>query len=191
MKTALNDNEQWIMNFYRISEISGAQFFARLARCLPAGPVTQDLTKHFADESMHAWYWTRAIGEMGYKTIRLQNAYQDAYLEAGGLPVNIMEVLALTNVFERRVISQYKKHLQVAQLAPVVHETIKTIMADEGWHIHWITQALKAMEDQFGKEHIDKTLARYKRADEEIYGALVGENQERLAFILDSQLQMA
>lgn len=187
MTAQAKENEAWILNFYRVSEISGAQFFSRLARCLPSGPITHDLTKHFADESMHAWYWTKAIGELGYKTQRVKNAYQDAYLEAGGLPVNMMEVLALTNVFERRVINQYKKHMQIADLSPVVKDTIKTIMADEGWHIHWINQALKGMESQYGKAVIDKTLDRYYQADNEIYGNVINENQERLSFILDAQ----
>ena len=51
---------------------------------------------------MHAWYWTSALEKLNYHPIRIRNAYQDAYLEAAGLPVNVMEILALTQVFESR-----------------------------------------------------------------------------------------
>ncbi len=179
------DHERWIMSFYRSSEITGALFFGRIANYLPAGPVQTDLTQHFADESMHAWYWTKAMEDCGHKVERVKDAYQDAYLDAVGLPVNMMEILAITSVFERRVISQYAKHLRVPNLNPAVSNTIETIMEDEKWHIHWIGEALKNMESDYGKDEIKGTLKRYQQADKEIYGKLVAENQERLDFILN------
>ena len=65
MDTPISENELWLLSFYRTSELSGALFFGRLARALRAGPIQRDLTRHFADESQHAWYWTRCIAELG------------------------------------------------------------------------------------------------------------------------------
>lgn len=91
MDNKQKDNNRWIMSFYRQSEISGALFFGRLASFLPPSPIQADLTQHFADESAHASYWTQAIYELGMKPDRVRITYQENYLEAAGLPVNIME----------------------------------------------------------------------------------------------------
>ena len=185
------DHERWIMSFYRSSEITGALFFGRIAGYLPAGPIQSDLTHHFADESMHACYWTKAMDECGYQPERIKDAYQDAYLDAVGLPVNMMEILAITSVFEHRVIAQYAKHLRVPNLNPYIANTIETIMEDEKWHIKWIGDALKQMESEYGKDTIKSTLKRYQKADKEIYHKLVSENQERLDFILKKPEKIA
>ena len=57
----LSENELWLLSFYRTSEISGSLFFGKLARTLRPGPIQIDMTKHFADEANHAWYWTECI----------------------------------------------------------------------------------------------------------------------------------
>ncbi|NPU91552.1 MAG: ferritin-like domain-containing protein [Gammaproteobacteria bacterium] len=183
----MNDNDRWIVSFYRNSEISGAQFFSRLARVLPAGPIQFDLTKHFADESQHAWYWTKALGDMNLDPIKMTFAYQDHYLEAAGMPTNIMEILALTMVFERRVISQYARHSRVRDIHPAVQHALNTIMEDEKWHIQWVGDALKQMEEKFGAERVKNTCERFRKADEEVYGRMIAEHGERIGHILDKQ----
>src|SRR5262249_54494924 len=105
----LNDNDRWILSYYRSSEISGAMFFARLARSIRQPAIQRDLTKHFADESQHAWYWSQCLEQLEAKPIRVTDAYQDQYFEAVGLPANLMEVLAITQVFERRTINHYAR----------------------------------------------------------------------------------
>lgn len=186
---AISDSEHWMLSFYRTSEITGALFFGRLAKSLPSGPIQRDLTQHFADESSHASYWTQALYELGYKPERIATSYQDAYLQAAGLPVNIMEILAITQIFERRVIQQYSRHSRIGNLHPVIASTLKRIMADERWHIEWVGDALLSLESEFGAENIQQTLARYKRADAEVYASVLQENQERLGFLLESERQ--
>ncbi len=180
----LCEQDRWMMSFYRYSEINGALFFGKIAAMLPAGPLQADLNKHFADESMHSWYWTKAMDDLNYKSIRIKNAYQDAYLEAGGLPVNMMEILALTNVFEKRVLKQYAHHLKLPNLNPVIKNTIDRIVEDEKWHIRWITQALNEMKKKYGEEKINQKILHYKKADDEIYKDFVTENQQRLDYVM-------
>ena len=71
---AVSENELWILSFYRTSEISGSLFFGRLAKSLTSPLVQADMTKHFADESMHAWYWTECIRRLGEKPIKVDAA---------------------------------------------------------------------------------------------------------------------
>ena len=116
--------------------------------------------------------------------MKLSDAYQDQYLEAAGLPVNMMEIMAITLVFERRVINQYAKHLAVPGVRPEVTETIDRIMQDERWHVQWVRDALTGMEDRFGKDTVAETLRRYREADREVYAQTLAEHEERLGFLL-------
>jgi hypothetical protein len=191
MTLAVTPDELWLLSFYRVSEIGGALFFGRLARTIKAGPVQGDLTRHFADEARHAALWTRCIEAVGGEAIALENAYQDRYLAAAGLPANLMEVFALTQVFEQRVLRQYSHHRAVAGLHPAVHETLAAIMEDEKWHIEWIRRALKTMADEWGEEQIRATLRRFQAADQSIYDALANEAPDRLAYVAKRRLAAA
>lgn len=182
---SIDENERWILSFYRTSEITGALFFGRLARSMKAGSSIQaDMTKHFADESQHAWYWTKCLNDLKLDAIKLESSYQDQYLAAAGMPTNIMEVLAITQVFERRVIGQYGFHRQMEGVHPIVTNTIDTIMNDEKWHIHWVGQALKNMEPEYGKDHIDATIRKFHDADQQVYEKTLDEHGERMQELL-------
>lgn len=184
-RTALGDSQRWLLSFYRTSEISGALFFGRLARAQRPGPIQQDLTRHFADEAQHARYWTDCLDELGCAPLKLGVAYQDQYLAAAGMPANLMEVLAITSVFERRVINQYARHLTAAELEPAVTRTLHRIMEDERWHISWVRDALKDMAAEYGRDHIRATVRRFEQADREVYAATISEHEQRVSFILD------
>lgn len=180
MKPKITDNERWLLSFYRVSEISGALFFGRLARTLPPGPIQKDLTKHFADESNHSWYWTNCLANLGLEPIKLDMAYQDQYISAAGMPTNIMEILGITLIFEKRVIGQYALHRQVPTLNDEVKKTIDLIVEDEKWHIEWVTQALKSLEGEYGADHIQATLKKFRDADAEVYKKTVQEHADRI-----------
>ena len=146
------------------------------------------MTKHFADEAAHAYYWTGAIQRLGREPLKLKDSYQDQYNDAIGIPTNVMEVLAITQVFERRVINAYARHERMPNLDPVVKETINRIMDDEKWHIEWIKNALKSLEPEYGKDHIDQTIKRYLLADKEIYAKTMQELEERYDDLLKGKM---
>jgi hypothetical protein len=180
----ITSNDLWLLSFYRTSEISGSLFFGRLARSIKPGPTQRDMTKHFADEAAHAWHWTRCIESLGESPIKLNHAYQDSYLEAAGLPANLMEVLALTQVFEQRVIGQYALHAKVPNLHPEVKVTLSTIMTDERWHIHWIARALAELEKDYGAAEIEAALSRFRQADRVVYQNAADEHGDQIANLL-------
>ena len=107
-------------------------------------------------------------------------AYQNQYLAAAGMPTNIMEILAITQVFEKRVVGQYALHRESPDVPDVVCETIDHIMEDEKWHIEWIREALKGMEGEYGATHIKDTLRRFTLADREVYRKTAAEHSERI-----------
>jgi len=173
----LSKNERWLLSFYRTSEINGALFFGRLARALRPGPIQADMTRHFADESQHARYWTDCITTLGSEPLKLRDAYQDQYLEAGGMPVNLMEILAVTLVFERRVVGQYVTHSKVPDLKQPIRDTLDKIMDDERWHVSWVGGALKELEKTWGEDEVARTLKRYTDADQEVYRKTLAEHE--------------
>ena len=114
----IDENLLWILSFYRTSEISGALFFGELARSLRPSAIQQDMTRHFADEANHARYWTDCLAKLGAEPLKLPMAYQNQYLATAGMPTNLMEILAITQVFEKRVVAQYT--LAAARNNPLV-----------------------------------------------------------------------
>jgi hypothetical protein len=179
----LNDNDRWLLSYYRSSEINGALFFGRVARTLNGGPLQAEVTHHFADEANHARYWTDCITDLEATAIKLRESYQDQYLQAIGMPANLMEVMAITQVFEKRVIGQYRRHLRAPGVHPRVRQTIEQIMVDERWHVEYVRAALNGMGSRYGAAYIEETLARFSRADEEIYAKTIAEYGERVAFL--------
>ena len=180
----ISDNHHYLLSYYRTGEITGALFFGRLAKMMRPGPIQMDMTKHFADEAAHAHYWTEAIRRLGREPLKLRDSYQDQYNEAIGIPVNVMETLAVTQVFERRVINAYARHERAPNLDPVIKETITKIMVDEKWHIYWIKNALTGLESEYGKDHIEETIKRYWLADKEVYANTMQEHEQRIDEIM-------
>jgi hypothetical protein len=188
MARRLSENELWMLSFYRTSEIGGALFFGRLAASMRPGPIQRDMTKHFADESRHAWEWTDCIARLGAEPLKLARTYQDEYFDTAGMPANLMEVLALTQVFEMRVLGHYMAHRRLPGVPETVAETLSRIVEDEKWHIAWVGQALKDMEPDYGRDSIVAARRRYLRADKEIYRRLTEEHAERLVAFRDRAL---
>ena len=180
------EDELWMLSFYRVSEISGSLFFGRLAKTMKPGSIQIDMTKHFADEAMHAWLWTECIQKLGFEPVKVEDAYQDQYITEAGMPVNVMEVLAITQVFEQRVLRQYNMHKNIPNLNPIVLQTLETIMKDEKWHIEWIRDELKGMEDEYGRDNILGTIKRFQEADKHVYTKTMEENAHRIEKIVAS-----
>ncbi len=177
------ENDLWLLSFYRLSEINGAQFFGKLAGSLRNEKFRAHMTRHFAEEAQHAWYWTQCIQDLDAQPLQLGRTYQDQYLASIGLPSNMMEVLAVTQVFERRVIKHYAQQARRVETHPLVRTTIRRIMGDERWHLKWVSQALRSLESEYGRDHIKDTLRRYWAIDKEIYQRLIAEHDQRFAFL--------
>jgi hypothetical protein len=181
-EAGLPENVRWLLSYYRTSEINGALFFGRVARAV-RGPLVADVTHHFADESTHASLWTRCLSDLGLEPIKIGKAYQDQYLAAIGVPANLMEIMAITQVFERRVIGQYRLHLRHRDTHPAVRATIERIMLDERWHISYVSDALHDMEGRYGADTVAATLRRFAEADEEVYAKTLSEYADRMDFL--------
>lgn len=178
----LTENELWLLSFYRVSEINGAQFFAQLVRNIRQPEIQHNLTRHFSEEAQHAWIFTDCLKQLGHSPIKVAKTYQD-YIADIGMPVNLMEILALTNVFERRVISHYSQQSRIQTQHSLVRETLQRIKLDEHWHLKWVNQALRKMEPVYGEQTIKDTIARYRSIDNAVYAKLLAEYQQRFTHL--------
>lgn len=176
--TLRGESERWLLSYYRASEIDGALFFGRLCKVIRDPRVQPDLTRHFADESQHTRWWTDCMDELGVRPMKVVSSYQDAYLEAGGAPASVMEVLAVTLAFEKRVAGSYAAHTKVAGLAAPIRATLEKIMKDEGWHIQWVSKALKDLEPEYGAAAVAAAIKRYADADHLVYQRTLAEHDE-------------
>lgn len=176
----MTEDDRFLLSYYRSSEIAGSLFFGRLARVLRPGPIQHDMTRHFADEAQHAWYWDRCLDRLGARALKVSEAYQDGYLEAAGVPANLMEVLAVTLVFERRVTNQYARHRATPGLHPEIRATIDLILADERRHVRWVRDALGDLEGRYGAADVAAALRRCREADREVHARTLAELSERL-----------
>lgn len=175
----INPDELWTLSYYRLSEITGSLFFGRVTRTLGDHPLHAELTKHYADEAQHAWLWTDCLRRLGQDPIKLERAYQDQYATVIGTPANLMEVLAVTQVFEQRVIGQYAIHARRPDVHPTIRSTLDAIMDDERWHLAWVRDALETMKADYGDAAVRKTLARYREADRAVFESTTTDVAER------------
>jgi rubrerythrin len=123
------------------------------------------------------------MADLDVRPMKVKGAYQDQYLEAAGLPANLMEVLAITQVFERRAIWAYRRHLTWAPTHPRVRQTLEQIMADERWHLRYVRDALRGMAPRYGADAVDDALARCAKADGEVYELAVAEHRGSFPFL--------
>jgi acyl carrier protein len=168
----ITENELWLLSYYRESELAGALLMGRLARETDDDELRVRLTEHCAEEARHAWAWTETILKVGGTPRRVSETYQSRYHAAVGNPSNLLEVLALTQIFERRVVRHFKAHLSWPGTHPEVARTLQQLIDEEVGHIRWVKDRLDAHAAIHGELVVKEMFARFKRIDEQVYNEL-------------------
>ena len=114
----VSEHELRFLNFYRASELHGGLILGQVARRTRDGVLSGELLKHSAEEVEHARVWTRRILAVGGRVHPVRDTYQTRYAAIIGRPVGVLHVLALTQIFERRVYRHFTEHLRRAGNAP-------------------------------------------------------------------------
>ena len=138
----ISENDLWILSYYRESELAGALVMGKLARETDDDELRVNLTQHCAEEAHHAWLWTETILKVGGTPKRVAETYQTRYYAEIGMPASLLEILTLTQVFERRVIRHFRAHLKWPKVHPAVAETLHRMIEDEVGHISWVKDRL-------------------------------------------------
>ncbi len=167
----ISDNDLWILSYYRESELAGGLIMGRLARETDDDDLRVHLTEHCAEETLHAWLWTETILKVGGTPKRVAETYQTRYYAEIGMPTSLLEILTLTQVFERRVIRHFRAHLKWPGVHPAVAETLHRMIEDEVGHISWVKDRLDRYAAEKGEALVRDTMRRFTEVDERVYEA--------------------
>lgn len=159
------------LDFYRASELHGGLILGQFARRARDPELIHCLTTHAAEEVVHAQLWTATIRAVGGTPQRQLQTYQTRYATRVGAPASILEVLALTHVFERRVHRHFSLHLALPEVHELVRATLRRMIHDERGHLAWVRQWLRGQDEAT----VDRLFAQYQAADELIYAELFEE----------------
>ena len=168
----ITENELWLLSYYRESELAGALLMGRLARETDDDDLRVRLTEHCAEEARHAWAWTECILNVGGTPKKVSETYQSRYHAAVGSPSNLLEVLALTQIFERRVVRHFRAHLSWPGTHPEIKRTLQQLIEDEADHIRWVKDRLDDYAAANGDAVVKEMMERFKRIDEDVYNEL-------------------
>lgn len=154
------------LDFYRASELHGGLVLGRLAQRVRDGALALQLLRHSAEEVEHARLWAETSLALGGRLRPAPRTYQEGYADVLGPPRTIVEVLALTQVFERRVYRHFTRHLRRPGTHPLVAATLHRMLEEERDHLSWVRRWLDERAD---RAETDALLARYSAADELVY----------------------
>ena len=170
----ITQHELTLLNFYRASELHGGLLLGQMARRAREPRLMLELTNHSAEEIVHARLWTECILDVGGTPSPVRDTYQTYYTAVIGTPVTLLEVLALTQVFERRVYRHFTKHLRMPGVHPRVAATLQRMLEEEKGHLTWVKAWLDEQATQRPDE-VRRLMREYTLADERVYNSLVRE----------------
>ena len=173
-------NEIDLLNFYRASELHGGLILGQMVRRTRDPELILRLTQHSAEEVMHAQLWTETIVAIGGKPAPVRDTYQTRYAEEVGTPISMLEILALTQVFERRVYRHFTLHLRRPDVHPTVAATLRRMLDEERGHLTWVKHWLDKQAATRPSE-VREVMRRYSEVDERVYAAISTEYGWRLA----------
>jgi bacterioferritin (cytochrome b1) len=170
-----------LMNYYRDAELRGANLLFRLMSHLDDPDSQVKLSLHLADETRHAWLWTKRITDLGGEPAKVGDGYQTR-IGLRVVPRNLIDILALTVVVEERSFQRYTEHSQRTSVDRETRDLLREVTKDEKWHIAWIRAKLEeiAAAEEGGVRRMNEALDRYREIDRQVYGELL--EKERATF---------
>jgi demethoxyubiquinone hydroxylase (CLK1/Coq7/Cat5 family) len=164
-------NELTLLNFYRASELHGGLVLGRVVQRARDPELILDLTRHSAEEIVHAQLWTETILALGGRPAPVRQTYQTCYAAVVGPPTTMLQVLALTQVFERTVYRHFLEHVRRRGTHPLVRATLRRMLEEEKGHLSWVKRWLDQQREHRAFE-VEATVKRYREVDAAIYARL-------------------
>jgi len=160
----ITDTELTLLNFYRASELHGGLILGQLVEHTRDPDLIVRLTAHSAEEVRHAQMWTETIVAVGGRPRPTKDTYQSRYAAAIGTPSTLLEVLALTQVFERGVYRHFTMHLRRPGTHPAIQATLRQMLDEERGHLLWVKHWLDRQAVTRGA-HVAALLRRFHAID--------------------------
>jgi len=168
-----------VMSFYREAELHGARLLLVMHHHLRDPDSQTKLTRHLADETRHAFLWTKRIADMGGTPITITNGYQHRLGLRVGVPKDTIDLLALTSVAERRALERYRSHALQEGVDDKTLEVLKAVSVDEKWHLAWVDAKMREIAERRGDAgRATRALEKVRAIEREVYATFVAEEAE-------------
>ena len=95
-----------LLSYYRDAELHGATLLLRLIKLMDDPDAQVKLSLHLAEETHHAWLWTKRINDLGGEPMKVLDGYQKR-IGLRTVPRSLLDLLALTVVVEERSFARY------------------------------------------------------------------------------------
>ncbi|HEV3110665.1 MAG TPA: ferritin-like domain-containing protein [Candidatus Binataceae bacterium] len=165
-----------IFSFYRDAELRGARLLFNLLHHLKDGAAQLKMSRHLADETRHAWLWTKRIDDLGAAPVMIDDGYQRRLGLRTGVPKDLIDLLALTVVVEERARSRYVLHAAMPHVDQETLAVLKAVTEDETWHLSWIERQMHEIARKQGNpQRANQALERYRAIDREVYATLAAD----------------
>ncbi len=165
-----------LLNFYRASELHGGLILGQIARRVRDPQLVLALTRHAAEEVVHAQCWTETMIALGGESapgarhlsssvrarasrpcIALSRAGPHPGLRAARLPA-LHAALQASGDASRRFARRLRR-----------------LLDEEREHLSWVKTWLEEQEKVRGRELVVRTMREFAEADETIYAELCDE----------------
>ncbi|MGE0825706.1 MAG: ferritin-like domain-containing protein [Candidatus Binatia bacterium] len=170
-----------LYSYYRDAELRGATLLLKLIMRVDDPESQVKLSRHLADETRHAWLWSKRIADLGSTPVPVDDGYQVRIGKEVGIPRTLIDLFALTVVVEERAQRRYLEHARRPDVDPETKALLHEVTKDEKWHIGWIKNKLKELAvNSGGEEKMMATLNRYRQIDDKVVAEM--QAKERAAF---------
>lgn len=167
-----------LMSYYRDAELHGAMLLLRLIKLMDDPDAQVKLSAHLADETRHAWLWTKRINDLGGEPMKITDGYQTR-VGRKTIPRTIHDMLALTVVVEERSFARYIEHAERHDTDEETLQVLKDVTQDEKWHMSWIRNKLVEIAREEGDETLgEAAIEKYRVIDAEVYRELKAKEVE-------------
>jgi hypothetical protein len=170
----ITQREAALLNFYRVSELHGGLILGQLARRVRDSDLIVSLTRHSAEEVGHALLWAETIVAVGGRLTPGRDSYQARYAALLGTPASPLEILALTQVFERRVYRHFVEHARRPGTHPLVRAALRRMLEEERGHLSWVREWLDS-QSRARVDEVAALLRQYAELDARVYEELTRE----------------
>ena len=172
-----------LYSYYRDAELRGATLLLRLILRIEDSEAQVKLSRHLADETRHAWLWTKRIADLGAVPVRVTDGYQTRIGQEVGIPKTLIDLFALTVVVEERAQRRYLEHARRPDVDPDTLAILHEVTKDEKWHIGWIKGKLRELAAVNGGEaKMLATLERYRQIDCKVVADMQAKEREAFGF---------
>lgn len=169
MESSISKTEVFIINRYAASELAGSILLGKMARKIANSDpsLLTNLTRHCMEEARHSFVWYELIKKLKIPTLAVHDDEGGAYFSHANEPKDIIEFLAFTHVFERRVPFHFAMHIKWSK-NEMVKEVLGKLIPEEEPHLAWIKDYLKKAISN-GNINVKISLEKFAKLEKELY----------------------